>query len=82
MTTTEQKLKEAFSTVINVPITSDFNEVEYGKTNGWDSVAHMALVAEIESQFDIMLDTEDVIDFSSYNKGRQILAEKYNVPLA
>jgi acyl carrier protein len=44
----------------------------------WDSVGHMTLMAAIEDAFDIMLDTDDIIDFSSFEKGQEILA-KYNV---
>ena len=47
---------------------------------GWDSVAHMVLMSEIEANFDIMLDTDDVIDFSSFNKGIEIL-KKYDINL-
>jgi len=45
---------------------------------GWDSVSHMLLVSEIENAFDIMLDTDDVIDFSSFEKGKEIL-KKYEI---
>lgn len=44
----------------------------------WDSVGHMSLVACIEDAFDIMMETDDIIDFSSYEKGKEILA-KYDV---
>lgn len=50
------------------------------RDTGWDSVAHMVLMSEIENAFDIMLDTDDVIDFSSFEKGKQIL-RKYNIEL-
>ena len=80
--TTEDKLKEVFSRALNIPISVNFSNVEYGRTDGWDSVAHMALVAEIENEFDIMLDTEDVIDLSSFSKAKNILTGKYNVPAA
>ena len=43
-----------------------------------DSVGHMSLMAALETEFDIMMDTEDIIDFSSYPKGMQILA-KYKI---
>jgi acyl carrier protein len=46
----------------------------------WDSVGHMSLIAAIEEAFDIMLDTDDIIDFSSFEKGKEIL-EKYDVEL-
>lgn len=46
----------------------------------WDSVAHMVLMATLEETFDIQLETDDVIDFSSYEKGLEIL-RKYGVEL-
>lgn len=52
--------------------------LEYQSVEGWDSVGHMNLMAELEDEFDIMLDTDDIIDFSSYSKGKTILA-KYGV---
>lgn len=44
----------------------------------WDSVGHMQLVAAIEEAFDIMLETDDIIDLSSYEVGKEIL-KKYDV---
>lgn len=46
----------------------------------WDSVGHMRLMAEIESAFGILLDTEDIVGFSSYETGKEILG-KYGVVL-
>lgn len=45
----------------------------------WDSVGHMTLTAALEDAFDIMLETDDIIDLSSYEKGIEILKTKYNV---
>lgn len=55
--------------------------LQYQAIDRWDSVGHMSLVAAIEDAFDIMLDTDDIIDFSSYEKGKEILALNYNVEL-
>jgi len=76
--TSAQKLQSAFISAIGVSQNADFDKVVFGQTNGWDSVAHMALVNEIESSFDIMLDTDDVIGMSSFNKAKEILG-KYGV---
>jgi acyl carrier protein len=46
----------------------------------WDSVGHMKMIAQLEEAFDIMFETDDILDFSSYNKGLVIL-EKYGVKL-
>lgn len=53
--------------------------LEYQGITEWDSVGHMTLIAIIEDSFDIMMDTDDIIDLSSFNKGKEILSEKYSV---
>ncbi|MBO4263450.1 MAG: acyl carrier protein [Bacteroidales bacterium] len=52
----------------------------YQSIPAWDSVGHMSLVAALEDAFDIMLDTDDIIDLSSYEKGKELL-KKYAVEL-
>ena len=46
----------------------------------WDSIGHMGLMAKLEETFGIFLETEDNIDFSSFEKGKEIL-RKYSVEL-
>lgn len=52
----------------------------YQSVPEWDSVGHMQLIAIIEDTFDIMIETEDIIDFSSYEKGKELMG-KYKVEL-
>ena len=52
--------------------------LQYQGVELWDSVGHMSLVAALEDEFDIMIDTDDIIDLSSFEKGKEILA-KYGV---
>jgi len=47
--------------------------LERGKITTWDSIGHMHLITEIEDTFEIMFDTEDIIGFTSYEKGKEIL---------
>ncbi len=49
--------------------------LKYQDIEAWDSVGHMSLVAALEEAFDIMMDTDDIIDLSSYEKGKEILAK-------
>ena len=44
----------------------------------WDSVGHMNLIAVLEDEFDIMIETDDIIDLSSFEKGMEIL-ENYDI---
>lgn len=49
--------------------------LSYQDIPAWDSVGHMGLIAALEDAFDIMMDTDDIIDLSSYEKGKEILAK-------
>lgn len=54
--------------------------LEYQAITEWDSVGHMSLVAALEDAFDIMMETDDIIDLSSFEKGKEIL-KKYDVEI-
>lgn len=45
----------------------------------WDSVGHMTLIAALEDAFDIMMETDDIVDLSSFERGMDILSKKYDV---
>ncbi len=50
--------------------------LKYQDIEAWDSVGHMGLISALEDEFDIMMDTDDIIDFNSYEKGKEILAKQ------
>ena len=52
--------------------------LNYQDISAWDSVGHMQLVALLEDTFDIMLDTDDIIAFNSFDKGKEIM-RKYGI---
>ena len=52
--------------------------LQYQGIEAWDSVGHMSLVAAIEDEFGISMDTDDIIDMSSFEKAQEILA-KYDI---
>ena len=52
---------------------SQLANLAYQGIKAWDSVGHMTLMAALENAFDIMIDVDDIIDFSSYEKGKEIL---------
>ena len=55
-------------------------DLTYQSIEEWDSVGHMALVAQIEDVFGIMLEMDDIIDFSSYTIGIETL-KKYGIEI-
>lgn len=54
-------------------------ELSYQDIKEWDSVGHMELIADLEDAFDIEMEADDIIDFFSYEKGKEILSDKYGV---
>lgn len=53
--------------------------LQYQGIDAWDSVGHMGLISALEDTFDIMMDTDDIIDLNSFEKGMEILKENYDV---
>ena len=68
---------EAFS--IEKDVLGD--QLEYESIQEWDSIGHMALIGMLEDTFDIVMDMSDIIDFSSYSKGIELLVGKYDLDL-
>ncbi len=73
-----KRLEDIFSETLGIDPRRVVDGLEYNSIKEWDSVAHMALIAALEEAYDIMLETEDVIDMSSVGRAREILA-KYSV---
>ncbi|MFN6559749.1 MAG: acyl carrier protein [Nostoc sp. ChiSLP01] len=74
----QEKLVQAFCTALGIKSETVTDTLAYRSIQQWNSVAHMALVTELEKTFSIMLDTNDIIDMSSVDKAKQILS-KYDV---
>ena len=73
----KEKLINSFISALGVEESVIVDSLEYNTIPQWDSVGHMALVAALEEVFDIMMDTDDIIDMSSYTIGLELL-KKYN----
>lgn len=71
--TNHEKYDNAFVKVFEVS-ESQLPGLRYQDITAWDSVGHMSLISTIEDAFDIMMNTDDIIDFSSYEKGKEILS--------
>lgn len=75
-----EKYNKAFVQVFGTKV-EELND-GYGKdtVEEWDSVHQLGLIAELEEVFDIMFDPEDIMEMTSYAKGKELLA-KYDVAL-
>ncbi len=74
----QEKLVEAFVNALNIDVANVQDSLSYQGIPEWDSISHMILVSEIETIFDVSIDTDDVIDLSSVGKAKEILT-KYNI---
>jgi acyl carrier protein len=73
------QLDDAIRLGLGLPVEVDVTAIAYGRTEQWDSVAHMQLVVAIEDTFGIMIETDDVIAMSSYQEIRRILHERHGL---
>ncbi len=69
---------EIFSESLGISESLCNDKLEYNGVEEWDSIGHMTLIAALEEKFKISIETDDIVDFSSYKKGRDIL-QKYKV---
>ena len=77
--TNQEKYLNAFVEALEVSA-QEAPALVYGQSKAWDSVGHMTLVAALEDAFDIMMEMDDIIDLSSFEKGKEIL-RKYDVEI-
>ena len=74
----KQKYEDIFIKSLSI-VNKKFDEnIEYNEIPEWDSIGHMTLISNLEDTFKITMETDDVIDFSSFLKGKKIL-EKYKI---
>ena len=74
----QKQYDQAFITAFDIDAVQLGPDLKYESIPEWDSIGHMALIAELEDKFDISMEMDDIIDFSSYIKGIEIM-KKYDI---
>jgi len=75
-----EKYSQAFLESFEIDEAALGTNLEYNAIPEWDSIGHMSLIAALEDTFDIAMDTDDIIEFSSFQKGKELMA-KYGVTI-
>ena len=70
--------QDAFVEAFELDDKSSLEDLKYQSIDEWDSIGHMALMAELENSFGITIKTEDLIEFESYKQGVDIL-KRYDI---
>lgn len=73
-----ERLNKVFCEVMQVG-EDDLPGLKFKESEYWDSVGHMTLIAAIEEEFDIMLEPDDMMGVSSYQRGKEILSQNYGI---
>ena len=76
----EKKYKKAFLENFGLSEDELSEDLEYNAIAEWDSVGHMGLMASLEDEFEITMEMDDIVDFSSFKKGKEILS-KYEIKI-
>jgi len=72
------KYRQAFIDSMDLDLNTFNENLKYNDIPEWDSIGHMTLMSALEEAFDISIETDDIIDFSSYKEGMNIL-NKYKI---
>ena len=73
-----RRVRDAFLRAFDLPPDFDLSGLAYQGTARWDSIGHMQLVAELEDEFGIMLEPEDIVEIGGYTEALGVL-RKYGV---
>ena len=76
----KSKYKESFIKSLSIKENDLSEELKYNEIPEWDSIGHMTLMSGLEEGFNISIETDDIVDFSSYKKGVEIL-KKYKITI-
>jgi|TARA_B100000787_G_C16163899_1_gene282839 acyl carrier protein len=74
----KEKYNQSFLSSLSIDDKILNENLKYNDIPEWDSIGHMTLMSALEDTFEISIETDDIVDFSSYKKGLEILA-KYKV---
>jgi len=75
-----EKYRNVFIKSLSIEKDKLKDSLEYNEIPEWDSIGHMTLMSGLEEEFNISLETDDIVDFGSFKKGIEIL-KKYNVKI-
>ena len=73
--TNNELLKAAFAEALRIEASLIVDQLGYQSIPEWDSISHMVLISELETAFEVEIDTDDVIDMSSVAKAKEIITK-------
>ena len=74
----KQKYQDIFIKSLSIDSKKFDENIKYNEIPEWDSIGHMTLISGLEEGFNVSMETDDIVDLSSFKKGIEIL-KKYNI---
>lgn len=71
--TIEERVLSAFREALEIQGDINTDELVYREYKKWTSMAHMSLIAILEQDFDAMLETDEILQMSSFAKAVEIM---------
>jgi acyl carrier protein len=73
--TVRDRVFGAFKESFDLEDDADTSKLVYQEYPAWTSIGHMILVAALESEFDTMLETDDILEMSNFEKAVSIMSK-------
>ena len=73
-----EKYKKVFKEALSIDDAKFSEKIKYNEIPEWDSIGHMTLISDLEKEFKISIETDDIVNLSSYKEGIKIL-KKYKI---
>ena len=74
----KEKYKKVFLKSLSIKNDKFSENLKYNEIPEWDSIGHMTLISDLEKEFKISIETDDIVNLSSYKEGIKIL-KKYKI---
>jgi acyl carrier protein len=76
MTETEDRLLDILSKVLLIEKNEIRDDLRRKEFEPWDSMAHLLLVSEIENEFEIFFEDEEIVDIWTVGDLKALLTKK------
>jgi acyl carrier protein len=76
--TVRDRVFGAFKESFDLDDETNTSKLVYQDYPAWTSVGHMILIAALESEFDTMLETDDILAMSNFEKAVSIMSKYAN----
>lgn len=72
---TKDRVFQCFVSIFDIDDSVDTSTLVYREYEAWTSIAHMTLIAELEAEFDAMLETDEILAMSNFDKAVETMEQ-------